>query len=168
MVTLIFLLAVTAFLIFLLFLSVKPLGEGEYGVVFHSGAPRGGKRGPGLVFLTPFLESMTRVDVRPRTVGLVVKEWSLDGTRAEVEVTVRYRVSDPERSVVAAGDYVRSTERVMRSALGDMISRTNAGELAASVESINRDLRNTANELTSPWGVEIMGLRVEAVRQDRR
>ena len=168
MVSLIFLLAVTALLIFLLFISVKLLGDEEYGVIFHSGSPRGGKRGPGLVFLTPFVESVTRVDVRPRTTGLTVKEWSPDGTRVEVEVTVRYRVSDPERSVVAAGDYVRSTERVVRSALGDLISRTNADEIAANVESITTDLRNTANELTSPWGVEIMGLRVEAVTAEER
>lgn len=167
MVALAFMLAVTALLVFLLLLSVKPLGEGEYAVIFHSGAPRGGKRGPGLVFLTPFVESMTRVDVRPRTTALTVREWTPDGKRAEVEVTVRYRVSDPERSVLATGDYVRSTERVMRATLGDMISRARAGRIAANVEDLNRDLQNATRELTAPWGVEIMGLRVESVRTIR-
>ena len=164
MLPLIFLIGLTALLVFLLFLSVKRLGDGEYGVVFRTGRPQWGKPGPGFVFMTPFVESLARVDVRPRTVELEVREWTPDGVRVAVEVTVGYRVSDPERSVVAVGDYAQATEWVLQSALGSAIASTNAPELAANVESLSADLERTTTELTRPWGVEIMGLRVEAVR----
>lgn len=167
MASLVLLVAITAFLIFLLFLSIKRVGDGEHGVVFHMGAPRGGKRGPGFVFLTPFLESMTRVDVRPRTTDVTVRERTLDGCRVEVEVVVRYRVFDPERSVIAVENHARATRQVMEPALRSRISQTNLDELINQIESVNQDLENVTDELTSPWGVEIMGVRVESVRTDR-
>ncbi len=159
------LVAVVVIIVSLLVVSVRRIGEHEYGVIFRMGRVRGGVEGPGVVLLVPFLDALTRVNMRPQTLNVLVENTSsADGFPVEVEATVHYRVFDPEKSVTEVDDYRVATEEVVRSFLRSLISQNRLDEIGYGIESLNEDLQNTTEMLTGTWGVEILQLEANAVR----
>jgi regulator of protease activity HflC (stomatin/prohibitin superfamily) len=74
----------------------------ERAVVFRLGKVEGPARGPGLIFVAPFVQRIHRVSLRIVTLpiqsqGIITK----DNVSIDVSAVAYYRVEDPIRSVVA-------------------------------------------------------------------
>ena len=91
---------IAAFVLILIYASIRILREYERGVVFTLGRYTGTK-GPGLFLLVPFIQQMVRVDLR-----LVVDEVppqdviSRDNVSVKVSAVIYFRVVDAERGLL--------------------------------------------------------------------
>ena len=93
-------------IVILVFNTIKILNEYERAVVFRLGRFTS-VRGPGLIILVPGLEKMRRVDLRTVTMDIPSQDIiSRDNVTLKVNGVVYFRVSDPEKSIIAVEDYL--------------------------------------------------------------
>jgi len=85
-----------------LVMSVRIIKQYERVVLFELGKVKDKARGPGLMFIVPFVDRVHRVSLRIITMpiqsqGIITK----DNVSIDVAAVAYYRVKDPIRSVIA-------------------------------------------------------------------
>src|SRR4051812_41014385 len=89
-----------------LYNGVKVLSEYERGVVFRLGRLIAVK-GPGLVFIIPFVDRMIRVDLRTITLDVPAQEIiTRDNVTVKVNAVCYFRVLDPNKAIVAVQNFI--------------------------------------------------------------
>ena len=93
----------------LVFLSaaIKIVQEYERGAVFRLGRFVG-LRGPGLVFLIPFIERIWKVDLRVVTMDVPQQEcMTMDNVTVTVDAVIYFRVVDAAEAILKVADFRR-------------------------------------------------------------
>jgi len=101
--------------VFVLANSLRVLREYERGVIFRLGRYVG-NRGPGLIFLVPFIERMVKVSLR--TVAMDVEPQDVitkDNVSVRVNAVLYFRVIDPEKAIIEVEDFLFATSQIARS-----------------------------------------------------
>ena len=150
-------------LLFLLFSAVKIVQEYERGVIFRLGRFVGAK-GPGIFFIIPFIDRMTKVDLRTVTLDVPAQEAiSRDNVTLKVNAVVYFRVLDPGKAIIQIEDYRRATWQIAQTTLRNVIGQSELDELLAHREKINEQLQQIIDEQTEPWGVKVTIVEVKDV-----
>src|SRR3989344_2520590 len=110
--------------IFLVLLSLRIVNEYERGVIFLLGRCTG-VRGPGLIFLIPIFEQMTRVMLRTITMNIPSQKIiTKDNVSIDIAAVAYYHVVDPMKSVIALEDTGwQSTSPEIRKVLSGFVSQ---------------------------------------------
>ena len=147
----------------LLPMSIKIVKEYERGVVFRLGRLVGAK-GPGLVFIIPFIDSMQRVDLRVVTMDVPSQEIiTRDNVTVRVNAVVYFRVVDPEASVIKVLDHIRATSQISQTTLRNVVGQSELDELLTEREKLNQALQKIIDEHTDPWGVKVSTVEIKEV-----
>ena len=147
----------------LLMMAVKIVPEYERGVLFRLGRLVGA-RGPGLFLIIPFVDRMTKVDLRVVTMDVPSQEViTRDNVTVRVNAVVYFRVVDPEASVVKVLDHIRATSQISQATLRNVLGQSELDELLASREKLNQMLQKIIDEHTDPWGVKVSTVEIKEV-----
>lgn len=143
--------------------AVRIVQEYERGVVFRLGRLVG-QRGPGLIFLIPFIERMMKVDLRIVTLDVPTQEAiTNDNVTVKVNAVAYFRVIEPEKSVVQVEDFRRATWQIAQTSLRSVIGEAELDELLAQRDRINEQLAQIIDEATEPWGIKVSLVEVKDV-----
>lgn len=157
------LIAIVVFVGIILSAAVKITQEYERGVIFRLGRYVG-TRGPGLIFLIPFVERLERVDLRILTLDIPSQEViTRDNVTVKVNAVAYFRALDPERAVIEVNDYVRATSQIAQTTLRSILGQSELDELLSEREEINDRLQVIIDEQTEPWGVKVNIVEVKDV-----
>ncbi len=144
-------------------MAVKIVKEYERGVIFRLGRLVGAK-GPGLFLIIPFVDSMTKVDLRVVTMDVPSQEViTRDNVTVRVNAVVYFRVVDPEASVVKVLDHIRATSQIAQTTLRNVLGQSELDELLAQREKLNQMLQKIIDEHTDPWGVKVSTVEIKEV-----
>lgn len=161
--TTILLAIIVAFVLIVLFSSIRVVQEYERGVVFRLGR-LSGARGPGLILLIPFLERMQKIDLRTVTMDIPAQEViTLDNVTVRVNAVAYFRVLDPESAVVNVADFIRATSQIAQTTLRSVLGQSSLDDLLAQREKINQELQQIIDEQTEPWGIKVSVVEVKDV-----
>lgn len=161
--TLIVLIVVAVFVLFVLSAVVKIVQEYERGVVFRLGRLVG-PRGPGIIFLIPFVEQMRKIDLRTVTMDIPAQEViTRDNVTVRVNAVAYFRVVDPNAAVVNVADFVRATSQISQTTLRSVLGQGELDDLLSERDKINQDLQRIIDEQTEPWGVKVSVVEVKDV-----
>ncbi|HUV39853.1 MAG TPA: slipin family protein [Planctomycetota bacterium] len=139
----------------LLIMSLRIAQEYQRAVVFRLGR-FAGIRGPGLFFLIPFIEWRTTVDIRTVTVDIERQETiTQDSVTIKVNAVLWYKISDPEKAVVAVRSYSQAVYQVALTSLRNIIGQHNLDEVLKERDKINARLREIVDADTDPWGIKV-------------
>ena len=140
------------FVLFVL-LGLRVAQEYERAVVFRLGR-FAGVRGPGLYWNLPFFEWQQKIDIRTVTCDIEPQETiTKDSVTIRVNAVLWYRVSDPEKAIIAVEAYRRATQQVALTTLRNIIGQHDLDEVLRSRDSINRQIKGIVDRLTDPWGI---------------
>ena len=136
--------------------SVRILKQYERGVQFRLGKVKDGARGPGLIFITPFVDRVHRVSLRIVTLpiqsqGIITR----DNVSVDVSAVAYFRIKDAVRSVVAIENVDEAISQIAQTTLRAVVGRHTLDETLSETESINRDIRAILDVQTEDWGVEV-------------
>ena len=107
---------IAAFALIFLYNSIKILKEYERGVVFFLGRFQSVK-GPGLIILIPFLQVMTKVDLRVIVMDVPTQDViSKDNVSVKVNAVIYFRIVDPEKAVIQVATVTNHAAFCTRSA----------------------------------------------------
>jgi regulator of protease activity HflC (stomatin/prohibitin superfamily) len=143
--------------------SVRVLREYERAVVFRLGRVTS-QRGPGLIFLLPFIDRMVRVSLRTVTLKIPAQEIiTRDNVPARVTAVAYYRVIDPTRSVIEIESVVAATSQIAQTTLRSVLGKADLDSLLSEREQINEHLQQIIDDQTEPWGVKVTTVEIKDV-----
>ncbi len=143
--------------------SVKILREYERGVVFRLGRMVG-VRGPGLIWLWPFIERMVKVSLR--TVVMDVPPQDIitqDNVSLKVNAVVYFRVMQPEKAIVEVENYLFATSQLSQTTLRSVLGQSELDDLLSQRDKINQKLQQIIDNHTEPWGVKVSNVEVKQI-----
>jgi len=143
--------------------SIKILREYERGVVFRLGRMVG-VRGPGLIWLWPFIERMVKVSLR--TVVMDVPPQDIitqDNVSLKVNAVVYFRVMQPEKAIVSVENYLFATSQLSQTTLRSVLGQSELDDLLSQRDKINQKLQQIIDSHTEPWGVKVSNVEVKQI-----
>lgn len=143
--------------------SIKIVREWERMIVLRLGKYVG-IRGPGLVFLVPFIDRGIIVDTRINTVDVPKQDViTRDNVTVRIDAVVYYRVLDPERAVMKVRDYNYAIAMLAQTTIRDVVGQLELDDILARREEINKRVQSIIDEITEPWGVKVSMVTLKAV-----
>ena len=143
--------------------AVRILREYERGVIFRFGKLIGAK-GPGLIFLIPYVDRMVRMDLRVVTINVAKQEvMTRDNVPVTVDAVIYFQIIDSEAAVVKVENYLQATSLIAQTTLRSVLGQSELDELLAKRDKINATLQEIIDRHTSPWGVKVTAVEVRDV-----
>ena len=143
--------------------AVKIVREFERLVVFRLGRAIG-IRGPGFVFLIPFIERANRVDLREQVVPIESQNSiTKDNVNIQVDLLIYFRVFDSMASVVEVADFAGAARGMAMTTLRAVIGDTVLDDALSQRERLNQDLRLKLDDVTARWGVKVTAVEIREI-----
>jgi len=152
-------------LLVLVFLTqaIKIVPEYQRMVIFRLGRCIGA-RGPGLIFLIPFIDRGIRIDLREQ-VREIPKQTSitLDNAPIAIDFLWYFKVVDPMQSVLQVGNFELAAQGIATTTLRAVIGGILLDEVLSQRERINVSLRTRLDEVTERWGVKVTNVEIREI-----
>jgi regulator of protease activity HflC (stomatin/prohibitin superfamily) len=143
--------------------SVRVLREYERAVVFRLGRLIG-RRGPGLIFLIPFVDRMVRVSLRTVTLSIPPQDViTRDNVSIKVNAVIFFRVINPDQAFLSVEDYIYATSQLAQTTLRSVLGQMELDDLLAARDKVNQQLQRIIDEHTEPWGVKVSTVEVKQI-----
>lgn len=141
----------------------KILREYERAVVFRLGKYLKTK-GPGLIFLIPFIDKIERVDLRVLTINVDKQEViTKDNVTVNVDAITFFRVVDAEDAVIQVEQYIHATSMLAQTTLRSIVGQVELDELLAKRDKVNKNIQEIIDRQTDPWGIKVVSVEVRDV-----
>ncbi len=151
-------------IIMLLSQALKVVQEYERGGVFRLGRFVG-IRGPGLIFLIPFIERMRKVDIRVITMDVPQQEcMTLDNVTVTVDAVVYFRVIDAAAAILKVNNYIKATHLLAQTTLRNVVGQNPLDDLLSQREKLNENMQKVVDEGTDPWGIKVSMVETKEVQ----
>ncbi len=149
--------------VILLSAAIRIVQEYERGAVFRLGRFVG-LRGPGLIFLIPFIERMMKVDLRVITMDVPAQECiTMDNVTVRVDAVIYFRVVDAADAVLKVLDYIKATSLLAATTLRNVVGQSELDELLAHRDKLNEKIQLVVDEGSNPWGIKVSMVEVKDV-----
>jgi len=147
----------------LLSAAIRIVQEYERGACFRLGRFVG-LRGPGLVFLIPFVERMMKVDLRVITMDVPSQECiTMDNVTVRVDAVIYFRVVEASDAVLKVLDYIKATSLLAATTLRNVVGQSELDELLAHRDKLNDKIQVVVDEGSNPWGIKVSMVEVKDV-----
>ena len=161
-------LAIGAGVVLLLLIIILPqalriVREYQRLMVFRLGRAIGAK-GPGLVFLIPFIDRGVGVDLRELYLEIphqtAITE---DNAPISIDFIVFYRVVDAVMSVIEVGNFAGAAQNIAATTLRSVVGDMSLDDVLAKREQMNEILRTKLDEVTERWGVKVTNVEIREI-----
>ena len=144
-------------------MSIKIVREYQRLVVFRLGKAIG-QRGPGLVFLIPFVDRPTWVDLREQYLEVPHQTTiTKDNAGISVDFLIYWKVVDPVASVVQVQNFAGASQGIATTTLRAVIGDIMLDDVLAQREHINTVLRTKLDEVTERWGNKVTAVEIREI-----
>jgi regulator of protease activity HflC (stomatin/prohibitin superfamily) len=143
--------------------ALRIVREYQRLMVFRLGRAIGAK-GPGLVFLIPFIDKGVMVDLRE--LYLEIPHQSAiteDNASISIDFIVFYRVVDAVMSVIEVGNFAGAAQNIAATTLRSVVGDMSLDDVLAKREQMNEVLRTKLDEVTERWGVKVTNVEIREI-----
>src|SRR5437667_8894592 len=144
--------------------SPKIAKQWERAVVLRLGKYTG-LRGPGLFWITPFVETISiYIDQRVITTSFAAEETlTSDTVPVNVDAVLFWMVHDSEKAALEVQDYAQAVSWAAQTALRDIIGRTSLTDLLRGRQKIEAELQALIDQRSNPWGVTVQSVEMRDI-----
>lgn len=143
--------------------AVKILLEYERGVVFRLGRIVGA-RGPGFIFIIPFIEKIVKVSLRVITMDVPPQDViTKDNVSVKVNAVVYFRVVEPIKAIIEVENYLYATSQLAQTTLRSVLGQVELDDLLAERDTLNIKLQEVLDKQTDAWGIKVTLVEVKYV-----
>jgi regulator of protease activity HflC (stomatin/prohibitin superfamily) len=143
--------------------GVKIIREYERAVVLRLGRLVG-TRGPGVIYIVPFIEQMYKIDLRTITHDVPPQDViTRDNVSVKVSAVLYFRVIDPALAIVEVQNYLYATSQLAQTTLRSVCGQAMLDELLAERERLNENLQEIIDTSTAPWGIKVMLVEIKQI-----
>jgi regulator of protease activity HflC (stomatin/prohibitin superfamily) len=145
--------------------GVRLVQQYERALVLRFGRLLPHIRTPGLQFIIPFADRMTKVSMQTVVMGVPAQgAITRDNVTLTVDAVVYFRVIDPVKAVINVQNYPQAVSQVAQTSLRSVIGRADLDTLLSDRERINEELKAVIDAPTEePWGLHIERVEIKDV-----
>ncbi len=155
-----------AILIIILVNTIKILKEYERGVIFFLGRFYRVK-GPGLIILIPFIQTMTKVDLRVIVMDVPTQDViSRDNVSVKVNAVIYFRIVDPEKAIIQVANVFEATSQLSQTTLRSVLGQHELDDMLSERDKLNADIQAILDKRTDNWGIKVANVEIKHVDLD--
>ena len=155
-----------AIFIIILFNTIKILKEYERGVIFFLGRFYTVK-GPGLIILIPFIQTMTKMDLRVIVMDVPTQDViSRDNVSVKVNAVIYFRIVDPEKAVIQVANVFEATSQLSQTTLRSVLGQHELDDMLSERDKLNADIQAILDKRTDNWGIKVANVEIKHVDLD--
>jgi regulator of protease activity HflC (stomatin/prohibitin superfamily) len=140
--------------------AVNIVQQGQVGVRKHLGEYRG-THNPGLVIITPFLDTLIPVDMREVPIpGDRQDVITKDNVVVTVNATIFTQVVDAQQALFSVKNFDVAIDALARTALRSVIGTMTLDQALSERERINTDVQQQMEIVTDKWGIRISRIEI--------
>jgi len=156
-----------AFLILVVILilagSLKVIKQYERAVIFFLGKYTG-MRGPGLVFIIPVFEKMTRVVLRTITMDIPSQKIiTKDNVSIDIAAVAYYHIVDASKAVIAIENIYQAVNQISQTTVRNVVGQFSLDQLLSQTAQINEQIKNVIDTHTEPWGAQVTAVEIKDI-----
>ena len=155
-----------AIFIIVLVNTIKILKEYERGVIFFLGRFYTVK-GPGLIILIPFIQTMTKVDLRVIVMDVPTQDViSRDNVSVKVNAVIYFRIVDPEKAIIQVANVFEATSQLSQTTLRSVLGQHELDDMLSERDKLNEDIQAILDKRTDNWGIKVANVEIKHVDLD--
>ncbi|MGH3796486.1 MAG: SPFH domain-containing protein [Pseudonocardiaceae bacterium] len=144
--------------------GLRVITQFERGVMFRFGRVIGAPREAGLVWVTPLVDRLRKVNTQIVTMPIPGQDGiTRDNVTVRVDAVVYFKVIDPIRVVVDVQDYLQAISQVAQTSLRSIIGKSDLDDLLSNRERLNQGLELLIDSPALDWGVQIDRVEIKDV-----
>ena len=123
-------------------------------------------KGPGLYFLIPLIDQVTRViDIRIRITDFYAQETLTgDSVTVKVDAFCFWLVWDPQKAALEVEDYEEAVALASKAALRNVISKNDLTTFLARGDLIEKQIQEEVERQTAEWGITVHYIEITDVQ----
>ena len=119
---------------------------------------------PGLHIIIPFLDRVTKADMRENVVDVPPQEViTKDNVVVTVDAVVYYEATDPVKLIYNVANFYIAATKLAQTNLRNVIGEMQLDESLTSREKINAALRDILDDATDKWGVRVVRVELQRI-----
>lgn len=151
------------FVFFIIIIGLRIINQYERGVVLTLGKYTS-TRNPGLIWIFPGIQQITKVDMRITTTDIPQQEViTKDNVPVGINAVVYFQVENAERSILNIKDYMLAVSQYAQAALRDVIGAIELDPLLSEREKIAEEVQKIVVEATKPWGILVTDIKIQDI-----
>jgi regulator of protease activity HflC (stomatin/prohibitin superfamily) len=120
--------------------------------------------GSGLTLIVPFIERMSKVDMREQVVDVPPQQViTKDNVAVEVDAVVYYEATDPVKLMYNVVNFYIAATKLAQTNLRNLIGDLALDESLTSRELINTKLREILDDATDKWGTKVTRVELQKI-----
>lgn len=149
--------------IFFWLTSLKQINEYERGVVYSFGRFSGIME-PGWRFMWPYVQQVTKVDIRTKAVEVPKQEAiTKDNVQAKITAVIYYKVTDPEKAINQVENFYFAVVQLAQTSMRNVIGRVTLDQLLADQAHIAEQIQVEIDRMTANWGVDVQSVELKDI-----
>lgn len=162
-----FLIAIMPFLLIvvgiILLISIRQVNEYERGVQFTLGKFSKVKHA-GWRIVIPIFQSMTKVDLRLRSVDVPSQEsLTKDNISVGVNAVLFFRVVDAQRAIINIENFYYATMQLAQTTMRNVVGEVVLDDLLAKREDLSEKIKLIVASMTKDWGIEVVNVELKDI-----
>lgn len=147
-------------------ISIKIVTEYERAVILRLGRKLpGGAKGPGLFFILPCIDEITKIDLRTVTFDIAPQEiLTKDSVTVTVDGVCYFKIFDAVASVVNVENAKYSTRLLAATTLRNILGQKTLQEILREKDTISKQMQEVLDEATDAWGIKVERVELKDVR----
>lgn len=147
----------------LAYMAIKIVREYQRIVIFRLGRFIGSK-GPGIVWLWPFIDKGIWVDLREFYLDIPKQTCiTKDNAPIDIDFLIYMKVFDPGNSVIQVQNFAGAAQGIATTTLRAVVGDILLDDVLAKREQINQVLRAKLDEVTERWGVKVTSVEIREI-----
>lgn len=143
--------------------SLKQINEYERGVVYSFGRFTGIMM-PGWRFMWPYVQSVTKVDIRTKAVEVPKQEAiTKDNVQAKVTAVIYYKVVDPAKAINEVESFYYAVLQLAQTSMRNVIGSTTLNQLLAEKSHIAEQIQKDIDKISTGWGVDVQAVELKDI-----
>ncbi|HSW85573.1 MAG TPA: slipin family protein [Candidatus Saccharimonadales bacterium] len=156
---------VLAVLIIIIANGIRIVNQYERGVVFRLGKIHGQAREPGLRFIIPIIDRMTKVSLRIVTLPIESQKIiTKDNVSIDVAAVAYYKIIDPIKSIVEIENIVSATYQIAQTTVRNIVGQSTLDEILSETVAINDKIKAILETSTEKWGIYVNTVEVKDIQ----
>ncbi len=149
--------------VLVLLASLRVVKEYERGVIFFLGKATG-VRGPGLIFVIPIFEKMTKTTLRTVTMNIPSQKIiTKDNVSIDIAAVAYYKIVDPMKSVISIENVYDAVNQISQTTVRNIVGQFMLDQVLSQTSQINEQIKNVIDAHTEPWGAEVTAVEIKDI-----
>jgi len=143
--------------------GIRVAAQWERGVVLRLGRFQSVK-GPGVMYIVPFLDTVRFVDLRLLTLNIPSQQViTKDNVPAAIDGVLFFRVADAEKATIGIQDFAFAIAQYAQATLRDVVGGLSLDELLSEREHIQKRIAEIVEEHIHAWGLHLDSIRLQDI-----